>query len=92
MCEHVRVRRRARAAAVALTRRTRSLSPPFSPPRRANFDSIQIFGLETQVMDGSDIDAKFDGATFIPNVAFVKYEDDGPYFHFFIDAFRVERQ
>jgi hypothetical protein len=69
-----------------------SLSPPFSPPRRANFDSIQIFGLETQVVDGSDIDAKFDGATFIPNVAFVKYEDDGPYFHFFIDAFRVERQ
>jgi len=43
-------------------------------------------------VDGSDIDAKFDGITFIPNVAFVKYEDDGPYFHFFIDAFRVERQ
>jgi len=82
------------AAAVALMRRTHSLSlsPLFSPPRRANFDSIQIFGLETQVVDGSDIDAKFDGATFIPNVAFVKYEDDGPYFHFFIDAFRVERQ
>ena len=60
---------------------------------KANFDSIQIFGLETQVMDGSEIDAKFDGQTFIPNVAFVKYEEDGSvYFYFFIDAFKVERQ
>jgi hypothetical protein len=33
-------------------------------------------------MDGSEVDAKFDGITFIPNVAFVKYEEDGPYFHF----------
>ena len=57
-----------------------------------SFDSLQFFGLETQVVDGSEIDAKFDGKTFLPNVAFVKYEDDGPYFHFFIDAYRVERQ
>ena len=59
---------------------------------KENFDSIQFFGLETQVVDGSEVDAKFDGVTFVPNIAYVKYEDDGPYFHFFVDAFRVERQ
>ena len=82
----------ARCCAQAHARARLFPSISHSPPRRANFVSIQIFGLETQVVDGSDVDAKFDGATFIPNVAFVKYEDDGPYFHFFIDAFRVERQ
>jgi hypothetical protein len=60
---------------------------------KANFDSIQFFGLEAQVVDGSEVDAKFDGQTFVPNVAYLKYDDDNvPWFYFFIDAFKVERQ
>ena len=54
---------------------------------KENFDSIQFFGLETQVVDGSEVDAKFDGVTFVPNIAYVNYEDAGPYLHFFVDAF-----
>jgi hypothetical protein len=60
---------------------------------KANFDSIQFFGLEAQVVDGSEVDAKFDGQTFVPNVAYLKYDDDNvPWFYFFVDAFKVERQ
>jgi hypothetical protein len=60
---------------------------------KANYDNIQFFGLETQVVDGSEIAAEYDGQTFVPNVAYVKYEEDAtPYFYFFVDAFKVERQ
>jgi hypothetical protein len=60
---------------------------------KANFENLQFFGLETQVVDGSEVGAEFDGATFVPNVAYVKYEENGtPYFYFFSDAFKVERQ
>jgi hypothetical protein len=60
---------------------------------KANYDNLQFFGLETQVVDGSEVGAEFDGATFVPNVAIAKYEDDGScYFYFFIDAYKVEKQ
>jgi hypothetical protein len=60
---------------------------------KANYDNLQFFGLETQVVDGSEVADEFSDQTFVPNVAYVKYEEDGtPYFYFFVDAFKVERQ
>ena len=45
---------------------------------KAHFDELQFFGPESYIIDGSEIDEKYNGATFCPNFAFVKYEGVQP--------------
>ena len=45
---------------------------------KAHFDELQFFGPESYIIDGSEIDEKYAGATFCPNFAFVKYEGVQP--------------
>ena len=55
---------------------------------KAHFDELQFFGPESYIIDGSEIDAKYDGQTFTPNFAFTKYEGTTCYFFFIKDAFK----
>jgi hypothetical protein len=49
---------------------------------KANYDELQFFGPEVYFMEGSEVDAKYEGANFCTNLAFVKYDGTNPYFYF----------
>ena len=54
----------------------------------ANIKELQFFGPESYMIEGETIDEKFAEDTFCSNFAYVKYEQDGSiYFYFVKDAF-----
>lgn len=49
---------------------------------KAHYDELQFFGPESYIIDGTEIDAKHEGQTFVPNFAYTKYEGSTCYFYF----------
>ncbi len=54
---------------------------------KAHYDELQFFSVESYMVDGAELDAKFEGTTFACNLAMVRYVDGTPYFYFIKDAF-----
>ena len=55
------------------------------------FDELQFYSLETYMMDGNDVDAKYKEHQFAAGMAIVRYQDADPYFYFIQDAFTSVR-
>jgi hypothetical protein len=55
---------------------------------KANFDSIQFFGVESYFKDGSEIDAKYDGVSFCANMAYLINDGTEAAFYFIKDTFK----
>ena len=54
---------------------------------KAHWDELQFYSLESYIMDGADIDAKYENMQFACNLAMVRYVDGTPFFYFIKDAF-----
>jgi hypothetical protein len=57
---------------------------------KAFYDELQFFGPEVYFVDGSEVDAKYEGKSFCTNLAFVRYEEADAYFYFIKDAYKPE--
>eukprot|EP00932_Pfiesteria_piscicida_P002653 SRR837773.12581.p1 GENE.SRR837773.12581~~SRR837773.12581.p1 ORF type:complete len:185 (+),score=128.17 SRR837773.12581:63-557(+) len=56
----------------------------------ANMKELQFFGPESYMIEGESIDEKFAEDTFCSNFAYVKYEQDGSIFFYFVkDAYQM---
>ena len=56
----------------------------------ANIKELQFFGPESYMIEGESIDEKFAEDTFCSNFAYVKYEQDGSIFFYFVkDAYQM---
>ena len=56
---------------------------------KANWDELQFFGPEVYFMDGTEIDAKFEGVSFCTSLAIVRYEGSDAFFYFLKDGFKA---
>lgn len=53
------------------------------------WDELQFFGPQLYFMDGTEVDAKYEGSSFCTNLAIVRYDVETAYFYFIKPAFKV---